>query len=160
MSAGAAPSGASTAKWVTRRSIRVNRAATAWLIRRFVDADAEILFVEPDEVAVVQARDGALGFDAPGATFPHEDAKGRCSFEQIALRYCFSDHALREMGRIIGAADLPARAAERAEAAGVRAVCTGFPLVAADDQETVERSAFLFDALYASVSARMRSEPE
>jgi hypothetical protein len=150
----------STKKWVTRRTIRVNRAATAWLIRRFVDADAEILFVDPADVAAVQTSDGALGFDAPGATFPHEDAKGRCSFEQIATKYCFSDHALREMGRIIGAADLPVRATERAEAAGVRAICTGFPLVAGDDHETVARSAFLFDALYASVTSRMRSEPE
>jgi hypothetical protein len=145
---------------VTRRTIRVNRAATAWLIRRFVDADAEIRFVAPDEVARVQERDGALGFDAPGATFPHEDAKGRTSFEQIALKYCHSDHALREMGKVVGAADLPARAGERAEASGLRAICQGFPLVAADDDETVARSAFLFDALYASIQARMRAEPE
>ena len=151
-------------KWVTRRGLRVNRSATAWLIRRFVDQDAAFLFVLPDEVAAVQEREGAQGFDAPGATFPHVDIKGRCSFEQIALRYCYSDHALREMGAIVGAADLPARAGERAEAAGLRAICVGFPLVVSavgdGDAETVERSAFLFDALYASVNARMRSDPE
>jgi hypothetical protein len=70
-------------KWVTRRRVHVNRAATAWLIRRFVDPEAEILFVEPDQVAEVQRRGGARGFDAPGAAYPHKDEKGRCSFEQI-----------------------------------------------------------------------------
>ncbi len=53
-------------KWVTRRRIHVNRTATAWLIRRFLDPAAEILFVEPDEVAAVQDREHAIGFDAPG----------------------------------------------------------------------------------------------
>ena len=67
-------------KWVTRRSIRVNRVATAWLIRRFIDLQASFLFVEPDEVAEVQRREGAKGFDAPRATYPHKDDKGRCSF--------------------------------------------------------------------------------
>lgn len=147
-------------KWVTRRTIRVNRAATAWLVRRFVDADAEFLFVAPDEVARVQAQEAATGFDAPGATFPQRDAKGRTSFEQIALRYAYSDLALREMGRIVGSADLPDRLGETAEGVGLRVVCAGFPLVAADDHETVERSAFLFDALYASLAARVRSAPE
>ena len=147
-------------KWVTRRGIRINRAATAWLIRRFVDTEAEFVFVAPGEVASVQARDGADGFDAPGATFPHKDAKGRCSFEQIALRYCFADHALREMGKIVGSADLPERLHDTPEGAGLRAICLGFPLVAVDDCEILARSAFLFDALYASLAARMRAEPE
>lgn len=148
-------------KWVTRRRVRVNRAATAWLIRRFVDTEAEFLFVDAADVASVQEREGAQGFDAPGATYPHEDAKGRCSFEQIAVKYCFSDFALREMGRIVGSADLPARLGETAEGAGLRAICHGFPLVTGgDDVETLARSAFVFDALYASLAARMRAEPE
>ncbi len=71
-------------KWVTRRSIRVNRMATAWLIRRSVDPEAVFLFVEPDEVAALQQREGAKGFDAPRATYPHKDEKGRCSFEALA----------------------------------------------------------------------------
>jgi len=147
-------------KWVTRRSIRVNRTATAWLVRRFVDSDAEFLFVEPDDVERVQRETGALGFDAPGATFPQRDAKGRCSFEQVAQRYCFDDLVLREMGRIVGGADLPERAGETEESAGLRAICTGFPAVSAGDLETVERAAFLFDALYASLAARIRASPE
>jgi len=70
-------------KWVTRKRIHVNRAATAWLIRRFLDPAAEILFVEPDEVATLQDRENAIGFDAAGARSPHQDARGRCSFEQL-----------------------------------------------------------------------------
>jgi hypothetical protein len=56
-------------KWVTRRSIRVNRAATAWLVRRFIDPDATFAFVAAEDVAEFQAREGAIGFDAPGATY-------------------------------------------------------------------------------------------
>src|ERR1700688_1869479 len=70
-------------KWVTRRRVHVNRTATVWLVRRLLDPRAEIRFVEPDEVAAVQERDGALGFDAPGARYPHSDGQGRCSFEQL-----------------------------------------------------------------------------
>ena len=62
-------------KWVTRRRIHVNRTATGWLIRRFLDPIAEIVFVEPDEVTGIEARDGAIGFDAPGAKYPHQDAE-------------------------------------------------------------------------------------
>lgn len=147
-------------KWVTRRGVRVNRAATAWLVRRFVDPDAEFLFVGPEEVAAVQEREGAAGYDAPGATYPHRDAKDRTSFEQLAFRHCFDDLALREMGRIIGSADLSDRAGETAEGAGVRAICLGFPRVARDDHDTLARSAFLFDALYASLQERVRASPE
>jgi hypothetical protein len=73
-------------KWVTRRRIHVNRTATGWLIRRFLDPDAEIRFVEPDEVAPTQAREGAVGFDAPGATYPHRNEKGQCSFTTPCTR--------------------------------------------------------------------------
>ena len=70
-------------KWVTRKRIHVNRTATGWLIRRFLDPSGEILFVEPEEVASIQETRGAVGFDAPGARHPHKDAAGRCSFEQL-----------------------------------------------------------------------------
>src|SRR5437667_116790 len=66
-------------KWVTRKQIHVNRTATAWLIRRFLDPSAEIAFVEANEVAAVQERENAIGFDAPGARYPHQDEQGRCS---------------------------------------------------------------------------------
>lgn len=71
--------------WVTRRNIRVNRTATIWLIRRFIDPQAVFLFADPSEVAAIQQREGAKGFDAPGALYPHKDAKGRCSFEARSI---------------------------------------------------------------------------
>jgi hypothetical protein len=75
-------------KWVTPKRIRVNRTATPWLIRRFIDPQAEFLFVEPEQVARVQEQLGAKGFDAPSATYPHKDARGRCSFEALVDEHC------------------------------------------------------------------------
>ena len=92
-------------KWVTRWRPRVNRAATSWIIRRFVDPGAEILFVDPGDVAGIQEREAAIGFDAPGATYPHRDARGRCSFEALAEEHRRDDGALRELGRIVRGAD-------------------------------------------------------
>ena len=138
-------------KWVTRRSIRVNRLATAWLIRRFIDPQAVLLFVEPDEVAEIQQRESAKGFDAPGATYPHKDDKGRCSFEVLVEEYCPGDAVLREIAQIVRGADFPEEISLTPESAGVRAISHGFPLVAADDHETVEKGAFLYDSLYAAL---------
>ncbi len=138
-------------KWVTRQRIRVNRTATAWLIRRFIDPDAEILFVPPEEVAEVQRREEATGFDAPGATYPHKDAKGRCSFEALVEERCPGDAALRRMARIVRGADFPEEIGITSESAGLRAISHGFPLVARDDREVVEKASFLYDALYANL---------
>ncbi len=140
-------------KWVTRRRIQVNRAATGWLVRRFIDPAAEFLFVDPAEVAGIQAREGAVGFDAPGARYPHEDAQGRCSFEALVDERCSDDPALRELARIIHGADLKDLGAAP-ECPGLLTISWGFPLVARDDHETLERSAFLYDALYASLRQR------
>ena len=138
-------------KWVTRKNIRVNRVATAWLIRRFVDPQAEFLFVEAGEVAEVQSQQGAKGFDAPGATYPHKDGQGRCSFEALVDEHCSSDAVLKEMARMVRGADFADEADLTEESAGIRMISQGFPLVTKDDHETVEKAAFLYDALYASI---------
>lgn len=170
--------------WVTRSKIRVNRAATGWLVRRFIDPGASFRFVEPKDVARFQADHGAIGFDAPGASYPHQDARGRCSFEMLVEEYLPGDGALRELAGIVHCADFPAETAGPGteqpspgagawdtisllasvrslcgrpappEAVGLRAIARGFPLVAADDQDALERSAFLYDALYASLRGR------
>lgn len=136
-------------EWVTRRRIRVNRAATAWLIRRFIDPHATFRFVEPDEVAAVQRETGAIGFDAPGARYPHKDDHGRCSFEALVQEHRPDDPALRELARIVHSADFKEGLAACPEAAGLLAISHGFPLVARDDLDTVERASLLYDALYA-----------
>jgi hypothetical protein len=146
-------------KWVTRKSIRVNRMATAWLIRRFIDPQAVFLFVEPDGVAEVQQREGAKGFDAPEATYPHKDEQGRCSFEALVEEYCPEDAVLREIARIVRGADFSEEVTLTSESAGLRALSHGFPLVAKDDYEIMEKAAFLYDALYAALKQRYARTP-
>ncbi len=143
------------ATWVTKKRIKVNRAATAWLIRRFIDRGATILFVEPEEVAEVQLRDDAKGFDAPGAIYPHQDPAGRCSFEALVDEHCADDFALVALARIVRGADFRDQIGIAPESAGLRAISDGFPLVTIDDHETVERAGFLYDALYASLRERL-----
>src|SRR5258708_28340538 len=109
-------------KWVTRRQIRVNRAATAWLIRRFIDPEADFLFVEPGEVAAVQQREGARGFDAPGATYPHKDERGRCSFEALVEEHLPEDPALGQLARIVRGADFADQVQLTPESARLRAI--------------------------------------
>ena len=77
-------------KWVTRQNMRVNRTATCWLVRRFIDPQAEFIFVSPEEVSTIERKQGAIGFDAPNARYPHRDQNGLCSFAAL-VRERFSD---------------------------------------------------------------------
>src|SRR5438067_169561 len=106
-------------KWVTRNRIHVNRTATAWLIRRFLDPAAEILFVEPERVAAVQDRENAIGFDAPGARYPHQDECRRCSFEQLIDEHFPGDPALQRLALIVHGADFPKEIDVTPESAGL-----------------------------------------
>ena len=144
-------------KWVTRSRIHVNRTATGWLIRRFLDPQAEILFVEPGEVQATQQRDGAIGFDAPGAIYPHRDEKGRCSFEALAEERLGGDAALRELARIVHGADFPAEIQITPESAGLWAISQGFTDVGKDDAEILEKASFLYDALYSHLQRQVSS---
>jgi hypothetical protein len=170
--------------WVTRWKIRVNRAATGWLVRRFVDAGAEFRFVDPAQVALVEREQGAVGFDANDVRYPHRDRAGRCSFEALVEEHLPYDAALRELGLIVHYADFPNEIAQvpsrsplgafdvvspgtartgrfspsaMDQAIGLRAIARGFPSVAASDYDTLDRSAFLYDALYASLRERLGS---
>jgi hypothetical protein len=136
-------------KWVTRKRIHVNRTATGWLIRRFLDPEAEIRFVEPEEVANIQRQAPAIGFDAPGARYPHKDAQGRCSFEQLVDEKLASDPALMRLARIVHGADFPAEMETARESPGLWAISQGFTDVAKDDAEILERASILYDSLYA-----------
>ncbi len=147
-------------QWVTRKRVHVNRTATAWLVRRFLDPRAEIQFLEPEEVETVQRRDGALGFDAPGARYPHSDERGRCSFEQLVDERLAGDAALRQLARIVHGADFPAEIGTTPESAGLWAISQGFTDVAGDDAEIVERAAFLYDSLYAHLRRRAADEAD
>ena len=135
-------------KWVTRKRIHVNRTATGWLIRRFLDRGAEIVFVEPEQVADLQERERALGFDAPGARYPHKDDQGRCSFEQLVDEWLPGDPALRRLARIVHGADFPVEMDITPESAGLWAISQGFTDVNSNDSEILESASFLYDSLY------------
>lgn len=138
-------------KWITRERIQVNRTATCWLIRRFLDPEAEFLFVPAYSVAPMQTAIGATGFDASGATYPHQNAQGFCSFAAMVHERLAHDPVLLEMARIIQAADIKGQLDNHPAARGLQLISRGFPLVTSNDDETVERAAFIYDALYASI---------
>jgi hypothetical protein len=143
-------------KWVTRRNAKVDRIACPWLIRRFIDPDAVFLFVPPDEVEGVSAREGAIPFDVEGAVLGHRE--GRCSFESILVAYGLVDPALRFLGRIVHGADIPRELDIEPEAAGLRAIAHGFALLLRDqDQEKLAAQIPLYDALYAWCRHRVAS---
>src|SRR5213080_4701398 len=92
-------------RWVTRERPKTDRIACPWLIRRFIDPDAEILYVRADEVLDVASQEGARSFDAPGAEFTHRD--GKCSFEVLIEDFELgSDPALVRLAQIVHAADV------------------------------------------------------
>lgn len=138
-------------KWITRQNIRVNRTATCWLVSRFIDPEAEFLFAAAEEIAAMQVTHGATGFDAPGATYPHTNAQGLCSFAALVHERLAHDPVLIEMARIVQAADIQGHLDDHPSARGLQAISHGFPLVTKDDYETVERASFVYDALYASI---------
>ncbi len=138
-------------KWITRQRIQVNRTATCWLIRRFVDPEAEFVFVPVEDVARVQKETGATGFDAPGATYPHKDAMGLCSFAALVHERLAHDPALVEMARIVQAADFKEQVDTHPAARGLVLISRGFPRVSNDDHETAQRASFMYEALYASL---------
>ncbi len=138
-------------KWITRERIQVNRTATCWLIRRFLDREPKFLFVAPDKVESMQTELGAIGFDAPGATYPHQDAQGLCSFAALVRERLAHDPVLLEMACIVQAADIKGQLDDHPAARGLQLISRGFPLVTGNDDETAERAAFVYDALYASI---------
>ncbi len=131
-------------RWVTRRNLHVDRTACPWLIRRFIDPEAEFVFVSTGaEPATV---DG-LTFDMRGGEYSHVD--GRCTFEAMVERHRLEgDAALVEMGRIIRDADVPPGRTRRPEAAGLDALIRGFQRSTPDDGEKLRLTSPLYEALY------------
>jgi hypothetical protein len=138
-------------KWITREGIRVNRTATCWLVQRFLDPEAELIFAPADQVASMQAETGATGFDALGATYPHQDAHGLCSFAALVHERLANDQVWLEMACIVQAADIKGALDDHPASRGLQLISRGFPLVTHNDHETAKRAAFVYDALYASI---------
>lgn len=140
--------------FITRLHMRVNRTACCWLIRRFINPEATIMFVPAETVAEEQAKHGAIGFDAPGATYPHEDDLGRCSFKAMIhdTPSFANDPVLMEMGDIIQAADMKGQVANHPAAYGLQLISQGFPETSGmDDLMTIEKSRYVYDSLYNSI---------
>jgi hypothetical protein len=133
-------------KWVTRERPKIDRVACPWLLKRFVDEDAEILYVPADQVMAVAERKGATPFDVPGAELGHHGPE--CSFDAIIKKYDLQDPALGRLALIVRAADTADKELA-VEARGLEAIAEGFRLVFQDDQELLDRELPVYDALYA-----------
>ncbi len=132
-------------KWVTRSHVHVDRVACPWLIQRFVDSEAEFLFVPTSQIEVTVKREGAIPFDAPGVELGHHD--GKCSFDAIVEKYGLKDPGLLRLADIIRAADMGTFEKEPI-AVGFEAIAVGYSLRYPGDLENLEAQFEVYDALY------------
>lgn len=130
--------------WVTRQGVKIDRMASAWLIRRFIDRAARFKFVPPRGY---RPGAGEVRFDMFQAEFTHEG--GRCTFETLLERFNLGDRALRAIGEIVHDVDCKDEKFSRAEAAGLALVVDGIARALTDDAARLERAAAVFDGLYA-----------
>jgi len=134
-------------KWVTREHPRTDRIACPWLIRKFIDPDAEIVYVPPGKVLPYAEREGAISFDAPGARYTHRD--GLCSFEVLVHEYKIADPAIASMARIVHGADVSEDRDATPESRGLLAIAEGFAQLDLSDERQLELELPVYDALYA-----------
>ena len=142
--------------WVTREHPHTDRVACPWLILRFIEVDAEIVYVPRDEVLSYAEREGAISFDAPGATYTHRD--GRCSFETIIEEYHLGgDPALALVAKVVHGADVSEDVDITPQSAGLEAIARGFMHLGVDDQRQLELELPVYDALYAWAQQQVRT---
>jgi hypothetical protein len=135
-------------KWVTREHPKTDRIACPWLIRRFIDPDAEIVYVGGDDVLGFAEREGAISFDAPGARFTHRD--GLCSFEVLVESYALGgDAALALVARVVHGADVAEDRDATPQSPGLLAIADGFSYLGLPDVRQLELELPVYDALYA-----------
>jgi hypothetical protein len=135
-------------KWVTRARPKTDRIACPWLIKRFIDPEAEILYVPTDQVVNVQVEQGAHGFDTAGAEYDHRG--GKCTFEVLLDEFDLTgDAALMRLARIVHAADIDSEIDTDPFAPALLALAMGGLDVEPDDHRLLERASFVYDALYA-----------
>ncbi len=132
-------------RWVTREKAKVDRIACPWLIKKFVDPQAEFLFVPPDNVMQVAKEQNAIPFDAPDVELGHHGDK--CSFDAIIEKYNLQDKALLELAKIVRGADTAKRTLTP-ESPGLEAVAEGFRAITKDDFDNMSKQFYVYDALY------------
>ena len=133
-------------KWITRSHVHVDRVACPWLISRFIDSEAEFLFVPKTQVLERAAKEGAIAFDTPGAELHHDG--DLCTFDVIIRKFALTDPALLRMAKVINAADTD-RLDKDPLAAGLEAIAVGYGLRFPNDLENLKRQFDVYDALYA-----------
>ncbi len=134
-------------QWVTRSHVHVDRVACPWLITRFIDNDAEFLFVPKGEIERVAKETGAIPFDAPGVELGHHE--GRCSFESIIKKYDLKEPGLLRLAQIVHSADVSEDIDKDPIARGLEAIASGFSLLYPSDEENLSAQFEVYDALYA-----------
>jgi len=135
-------------KWITREKVKVDRVACPWLIKKFVDPQAEFLFVPEDKVMEIAELEGGIPFDVPGVELGHKE--GKCSFEAIVAKYGIEDLSVLLLAQIVHGADVSPDLYGRPEAPGLKAIAEGFRhLGLKDDHEIIAREFIVYDALYA-----------
>lgn len=132
-------------KWITRERPKIDRLACPWLIKRFIDADAEILYVAADRVLAVAQSESAIPFDVPGVELTHSGPL--CSFDAFIQKYNLEDPALAQLAQIVRAADTDTLD-RSAPAAGLLAISLGLGANIRDDQELLKTALTIYDALY------------
>jgi len=146
-------------KWVTRAGANVDRIACPWLIKKFVDSDAEFLFVPADMVKQVAEKEDAIPFDAENVELGHYQEEGieHVSFDAIIKKYNLRDPALSELTRIVRGADARVPHNPPPESAGLKAAAGGFKLLARDDHDNMARQFPTYDALYADCQLKVKA---
>ena len=134
-------------KWVTRSHVHVDRVACPWLITRFVDNEAEFLFVPSGEIKRIVEQTGSIPFDAPGVELGH--VEGRCSFDSIILKYGLKEPGLLRLAKIVHAADIAEQLDSDPIAQGLEAIATGYSVRYPEDKENLVHQFEVYDALYA-----------
>ena len=142
-------------KWVTREHPRTDRIACPWLIRKFIDPEAEIVYVPREEVLDYAKREGAISFDAPGAQYTHRD--GMCSFEILIDEYEITDPAVAILARIVHGADVSDDRDVTPQSRGLEAIAEGFALLDLDDQRQLGLELPVYDALFAWAQEEVRA---
>src|SRR5947209_7664068 len=134
-------------KWVTWEQVGVDRMACAWLITKYIDRDAEFLFVPAGQKVLPE---GAEPFDIPGVRLSHH--QGHCTFHTILGVYQLSDPILQRIARIVDEADVVQEVNVEAAAPGLDMLCRGLRLISSDDKVALERGSIIYDALYAQLA--------
>jgi len=136
-------------KWITRKNIKVDRVACPWLIRRFVDPQAEFLFVEEQDLLQEATKQDAIPFDAPKIAAIKLNHRGsRCTFEAIIEDYAISNPAVQKLALIVRAADVTGQESAAPEGIGLRSIAQGFAAMGLSDEDRMARQFPVYDALY------------